>query len=549
MDMKNYLQTALDTINALYVDKVTKPTNKPFPELQSIFGNGSASIPETPLTADQPEDVFPRKSKKANKKGRSRRIVVTGPKSKEPQQTQSVPVAQTVHDKTPVPAAEPEKDVEMSEQTKPEPAVEPTKDIKMNEPTTEPEKDIKMSEPTTEPTKDTNMSEPATEPEKDIKMNEPTTEPEKDIKMNEPTTEESSKTSVDTPMEEPKEATTLPSNESVDSDSSEMEADSILDEVLSTDADMNQPTKKVETHPQPSTSIPVGQSKRTTKPTTSKRSSPKRADPEDEEYTYLHPHASASPLENEEDSEDEFNYKPKYQWVQKGKKAYLLIEIPNADSDSIRILNKNNDILIKGTRFVYNESNNLYRQFFGGYQSLYEPVEFASKIPIQDDMLLSKPMDASYSDNILTIQFNILDVKKPQVVRPMKKRQAQRAPAASYNRPSPYMNEDGYEDDEDPRSRYSSRRTPTRSPYGYSSRPSRYEEEDEDEDYGRDRYYPSGRYKHPEEEYDYDPYGPSSRRYSNPYSSGRSRQSPYSGRSRQSPYSAGIPFFSGMPFF
>ena len=510
MDMKNYLQTALDTINALYVDKVTKPTNKPFPELQSIFGNGSASIPETPLTADQPEDVFPRKSKKANKKGRSRRIVVTGPKSKEPQQTQSVPVAQTVHDKTPVPAAEPEKDVEMSEQTKPEPAVEPTKDIKMNE---------------------------------------PATEPEKDIKMNEPTTEESSKTSVDTPMEEPKEATTLPSNESVDSDSSEMEADSILDEVLSTDADMNQPTKKVETHPQPSTSIPVGQSKRTTKPTTSKRSSPKRADPEDEEYTYLHPHASASPLENEEDSEDEFNYKPKYQWVQKGKKAYLLIEIPNADSDSIRILNKNNDILIKGTRFVYNESNNLYRQFFGGYQSLYEPVEFASKIPIQDDMLLSKPMDASYSDNILTIQFNILDVKKPQVVRPMKKRQAQRAPAASYNRPSPYMNEDGYEDDEDPRSRYSSRRTPTRSPYGYSSRPSRYEEEDEDEDYGRDRYYPSDRYKRPEEEYDYDPYGPSSRRYSNPYSSGRSRQSPYSGRSRQSPYSAGIPFFSGMPFF
>ena len=211
--------------------------------------------------------------------------------------------------------------------------------------------------------------------------------------------------------------------------------------------------------------------------------------------------------------------------MQKGKKAYLLIEIPNADSDSIRILNKNNDILIKGTRFVYNESNNLYRQFFGGYQSLYEPVEFASKIPIQDDMLLSKPMDASYSDNILTIQFNILDVKKPQVVRPMKKRQAQRAPAASYNRPSPYMNEDGYEDDEDPRSRYSSRRTPTRSPYGYPSRPSRYEEEDED--YGRDRYYPSGRYKRPEEEYDYDPYGPSSRRYSNPYSSGRSRQSPF----------------------
>ena len=534
MDMKNYLQTALDTINALYVDKVTKPTTKPFPELQSIFGNGSASIPETPLTADQPEDVFPRKAnKKANKKGRSRRIVVTGPKSKEPQQTQSVPVAQTVHDKTPVPAAEPEKDVEMSEQTQPEPAVEPTKDIK-------------MSEPTTEPDKDTNMSEPATEPDKDTNMSEPTTEPTKDIKMSEPTTEEPSKTSVDTPMEEPKEATTLPSNESVDSDSSEMEADSILDEVLSTDADMNQPPKKVETRSQPSTSIPVGQSKRTTKPTTSKRSSPKRADPEDEEYTYLHPHASASPLENEEDSEDseEFNYKPKYQWVQKGKKAYLLIEIPNADSDSIRILNKNNDILIKGTRFVYNESNNLYRQFFGGYQSLYEPVEFASRIPIQDDMLLSKPMDASYSDNILTIQFNILDVKKPQVVRPMKKRQAQRAPAASYNRPSPYMDEDGYEEEEDPRSRYSSRRMPTRSPYGYSNRPSRYEEEDED--YGRDRYYPSGRYKRPEEEYDYDPYGP---RYSNPYSAGRSRQSPYSGRSRQSPYSAGIPFFSGMPFF
>ncbi|KAK8803501.1 hypothetical protein WA158_001195 [Blastocystis sp. Blastoise] len=471
-EMKSYVLKMIDTLNNLYAPHIMESTSNSLPEMNPIYNplkrtdsihtprsipipmpmSSSESSPMTPMTPMMGSYGYPdvnvnmnkQKKNKKNRKGKGRKIVVTGPEDKKKQENKQQ-----------------QKEEKEKSVSKPEsPKQSSRKDSKSI-----PEATIE------EPTHDTDIDMNINNKENPIVEAQPELKQSKENKM------EIEEENDNKKQEEEKESKHM-----------EKTSNTVQGNPMSNELPKSHYTPFI--------------------PTTNTNSS-KPAKQEKNQYTNdTNTDEEDNNSINDEGFEQDPNaYKPQYKWIRKADNAYLLVNVPNAEPDSLQIEKVKNAIHISGKRYVVDDQDTIYRRFFGSYTPQYISKSFDTKIPIEKTIELSKPRDASYKEGVITILFKILDIKQKPTPKPTPRPQYGYYNPYNYGYMNPYTQEEEDDDNDDDNN------TQQSTPYYNRSRPnypSPYGYDDEDDDDDSSNYNPYMR--------SYDPYGYSAprRTYRNP---------------------------------